>query len=88
MVGIRKWLGPGTVGISLFSEPECLTRKDESLYIVDTWGTGGGVGGGGGLLQEGAGLPHHMKNQKCGACDENHVVNSHCRYNLIGFLLN
>ncbi|XP_023319550.1 E3 ubiquitin-protein ligase TRIM71 isoform X2 [Eurytemora carolleeae] len=51
----------------------------DNFKQLDTWGTGGGVGGGGGLLQEGAGLPHHMKNQKCGACDENHVVNSHCR---------
>ena len=57
------------------------------FITADTWGNGGGVGGGGGgggggLLQETAGIPHHLKNQKCGACDENHVVNSHCRLNM------
>ena len=81
-------VGPGNGWNQFVFRTRMFNKKGWKFIYLDTWGTGGGVGGGGGLLQEGAGLPHHMKNQKCGACDENHVVNSHCRYNLIGFLLN
>jgi len=61
----------------------------ESLSLGEKWKSGEGGGWGAGpepcilppvLDSGGVGVPTaaHMQ-QKCGACDENHVVNAHCR---------